>query len=175
MVVQSKTVPPRLPPFQLSSGEPEEQFALQYLYRSVAREVPRDEVDLGVHTLGPATDPTIPLPARLPIPLEKGFEGESLGPGRLEEGSVKKMAKLTWRVRGSGSTCTAEVDHPLRGYKVNPRSRSQPFAPAAPEATTPTVSWISFDGDVYWVRLSTAHGWPRTIRVTQNDVDGVRA
>jgi hypothetical protein len=36
----------------------------------------------------------------------------------------------------------------------------------------PKVSWISFDGDVYWVRLATAQGWPRTIRVTQSDVDG---
>jgi hypothetical protein len=36
------------------------------------------------------------------------------------------------------------------------------------------VSWITFDGDVYWVRLAEARGWPRTIRVTQNDVDGVR-
>jgi hypothetical protein len=37
------------------------------------------------------------------------------------------------------------------------------------------VAWITFDGDVYWVRLAESRGWPRTIRVTQNDVDGVRA
>ena len=37
------------------------------------------------------------------------------------------------------------------------------------------VSWISFDGDVYWVRLATAPGWPQTIRVTQSDVDGAGA
>jgi hypothetical protein len=41
-----------------------------------------------------------------------------------------------------------------------------------PEAAIPTVTWISFDGDIYWIRLSTAQGWPRTIRVTQGDVDG---
>ena len=36
------------------------------------------------------------------------------------------------------------------------------------------MSWISFDGDAYWVRLSAAQGWPRSIRVTQSDVDGVK-
>lgn len=83
------------------------------------------------------------------------------------------MAKLSWRVRGSGGTCTAEVDHPIHGYRVNPRSRSGPFA-AGSEGSVPTVSWISFDGDTYWVRLSESQGWPRTIRVTQNDVDGAK-
>ena len=28
------------------------------------------------------------------------------------------------------------------------------------EGAPPTVSWISFDGDAYWVRLSAAQGWP---------------
>lgn len=87
---------------------------------------------------------------------------------------MKKMTKLSWRVRGSGGTCTAEVNHPLRGYRVSPRTRSNPFADPRPEGSVPTVSWISFDGDIYWVRLSDAQGWPRTIRVTQNDVDGAR-
>jgi hypothetical protein len=83
---------------------------------------------------------------------------------------VKKLAKLSWRVRGSAGTCTAEVDLPIRGYRVNPKT----FAESVPEGTIPTVSWISFDGDTYWVRLSDARGWPRTIRVTQSDVDGAR-
>ena len=87
---------------------------------------------------------------------------------------MKKLAKLSWRVRGSANTCTAEVDLPLRGYKVSPRTRSNPFAFAGSEEIIPTVSWISFDGDTYWVRLSAAQGWPRTIRVTQSDVDGAR-
>ena len=49
--------------------------------------------------------------------------------------------------------------------------RSNPVAVPGPEGSPPTVSWISFDGDSYWVRLSAAHGWPRSIRVTQSDVD----
>ena len=85
---------------------------------------------------------------------------------------MKSLAKLSWRVRGSGATCTAEVDQPIRGY--NPKNRSNPFAPSRSEGSLPTVSWISFDGDIYWVRLSVAQGWPRTIRVTQGDVDGAR-
>jgi hypothetical protein len=86
---------------------------------------------------------------------------------------VRKLAKLSWRARGSGGTCTAEVDQPLRGY--NPKSRPNPFAPARSEGSVPTVSWISFDGDFYWVKLSAAQGWPRTIRVTQGDVDGAKS
>jgi len=85
---------------------------------------------------------------------------------------VKKLAKLSWRIRGSAGTCIAEVNHPIRGYRANPRSRSNTFAAAGPDGTTPTVIWISFDGTTYWVRLSDAQGWPRTIRVTQGDVDG---
>lgn len=84
---------------------------------------------------------------------------------------MKKLAKLSWRGRGSGTTCIAEVDLPIRGYKVKP-DRSNPFVEPRSVGAIPTVSWISFDGDIYWVRLSTAQGWPRTIRVTQNDVDG---
>jgi hypothetical protein len=87
---------------------------------------------------------------------------------------VKKLGSLSWRVRGSGATCTAEVDQPIRGYKVNPKYRSSPSALSGPEGQTPTVSWISFDGDIYWVRLSAANGWPRSIRITQADVDGAR-
>jgi hypothetical protein len=38
------------------------------------------------------------------------------------------------------------------------------------------VDWISYDGAIYWVRLATVPGWPRTIRVTQSDVAaGVKA
>ncbi len=87
---------------------------------------------------------------------------------------MKKMAKLSWRAHGSGGTCTAEVDHPIRGYRVNPKYRSNALVVSGPEGSDPTVSWISFDGDTYWVRLSPAQGWPRTIRVTQSDVDGAR-
>jgi len=87
---------------------------------------------------------------------------------------VKKLASLSWRTRGSGATCTAEVDHLIRGFKVNPKYRSSPPAPSGPEGQTPTVSGISFDGDIYWVRLSAANGWPRSIRITQADVDGAR-
>ena len=86
--------------------------------------------------------------------------------------SIKRLKKLSWRARGSGGTCTAEVDHPISGYRVGPKSRSNPFAIAGSEGSVPTVSWISFDGDIYWVRLAPSQGWPRTIRVTQNDVDG---
>lgn len=91
-----------------------------------------------------------------------------------KKGPVKKLAKLSWRARGSGGTCTAEVDHPIRGYRVNPKYRSNALVVSGPEGSDPTVSWISFDGDTYWVRLSPAQGWPRTIRVTQSDVDGAR-
>ena len=85
---------------------------------------------------------------------------------------MKRLAKLSWRARGAGGTCTAEVDHPIRGYRINPKYRS--LALSGPEGSPPTVSWISFDGDAYWVRLSAAQGWPRSIRVTQSDVDGTR-
>lgn len=87
---------------------------------------------------------------------------------------MKKLASLTWRARGSGATCTAEVDQPIRGFKVNPKYRSSPSAQSGPEGRTPTVSGISYDGDAYWVRLAAANGWPRSIRITQADVDGVR-
>ena len=82
--------------------------------------------------------------------------------------SLKQLRKLSWRVRGGGGTCTAEVDEPLQGY----RSKSMSFSSKAGlQGRAPTVAWISFDGDVYWVRLSEAEGWPRTIRVTQDDVN----
>jgi hypothetical protein len=84
---------------------------------------------------------------------------------------VKKLASLSWRARGSGATCTAEVDQPIRGYKVNPKYRSNLLALSGPEGAAPLVSGITFDGDAYWVRLATAQGWPRSIRVTQADVD----
>jgi hypothetical protein len=86
------------------------------------------------------------------------------------KGPLKQLQSLSWRGRGHAGTCTAEVDQPIRGYRVGPKNKS----PGAPEsaARAPTVSWISFDGEVYWVRLSDAQGWPRTIRVTQGDVDG---
>jgi hypothetical protein len=86
------------------------------------------------------------------------------------------MGKLSWRARGrGGGMCTAEVDQPIRGYRIKPNQRSNPFAEFESEGPIPMVSWISFDGDVYWVRLATARGWPRTIRVTQSDVDGAGA
>ena len=88
---------------------------------------------------------------------------------------MKRLAKLSWRARGrSGGTCTAEVDHPIRGYRIDSKHRSHPLALSGPDVPPPTVSWISFDGDAYWVRLSAAQGWPRSIRVTQSDVDGAR-
>ena len=88
---------------------------------------------------------------------------------------MKKLTSLSWRARGSGVTCTAEVDLPIRGFRVNPKYRANPPALSGPEGSPPTVSWISFDGDTYWVRLSVAQGWPRSIRITQSDVDGARA
>ena len=84
---------------------------------------------------------------------------------------MKQMATLTWHARIGGGTCSAEVNSPIRGYRVNPKSRA---ANSGPEGSAPIVAWISFDGDVYWVGLSAAQGWPRTIRVTQHDVDGVK-
>jgi hypothetical protein len=66
------------------------------------------------------------------------------------------------------------VDQPIHGFKMGAKSRTNPFAFSGSEGSVPTVSWISFDGDVYWVRLAPSQGWPRTIRVTQGDVDGVR-
>jgi hypothetical protein len=88
---------------------------------------------------------------------------------------VKRLKKLSWRVRGAGgTTCSAEVDQPIHGYRV--KARNLPYRPgdAGPEGPAPTVSGISFDGDVYWVRLSAGQGWPRSIRVTQADVDGAK-
>ncbi len=87
---------------------------------------------------------------------------------------MKKLASLSWRARGSGATCTAEVDQPILGFRFKPKYRSNPAALSAPEGSPPTVSWISFDRDTYWVRLSVAEGWPRSIRITQSDVDGAR-
>jgi len=87
---------------------------------------------------------------------------------------MKSLTKLSWRARGSGGTCTAEVDHPIRGYRVDKMYRSNPLARPGPEGSAPAVAWISFDGNAYWVRLSDAPGWPRSIRVTQSDVDGAR-
>ena len=88
---------------------------------------------------------------------------------------MKKLTSLSWRARGSGVTCTAEVDLPIRGFRVNPKYRSNPPALSGPEGAPPTVSWISFDGDTYWVRLAVAQGWPRSIRITQGDVDGAKS
>ena len=88
--------------------------------------------------------------------------------------SEKMLETLSWRVRRGGGTCTAEVNHSITGYPMQQKSRFNTFGIAAPEGSVPTVIWIRFDGDVYWVKLSALQGWPRTIRVTQNDVDGVR-
>ena len=88
---------------------------------------------------------------------------------------MRRLSKLSWRARGQGATtCVAEVDQPIRGYRLkasDPRNR----LPTEAAAAAPAVSWISFDGDIYWVRLAMASGWPRTIRVTQSDVDGAAA
>ena len=86
---------------------------------------------------------------------------------------MEQLAKLSWRARGGGATCTAEVDHPIRGYRVK-KTSFNPTGASERDGPTPNVTWISFDGDTYWVRLADAQGWPRTIRVTQSDVDGAR-
>lgn len=85
---------------------------------------------------------------------------------------VKSLKKLSWRVRGGGGTCSVEVDQPIHGFRVKPKYLPNRLGDAGSEGPAPTVSGISFDGHVYWVRLSTAPGWPRSIRVTQADVDG---
>ena len=87
---------------------------------------------------------------------------------------MKKLVKLSWRARGTGATCTAEIDQPISGYRITAKTFPGRIAASETESSSPAVSWISFDGDVYWVRLATAIGWPRTIRVTQADVDGAR-
>jgi hypothetical protein len=84
-------------------------------------------------------------------------------------GGLRQLKTLTWRGRGGAGTCTAEVDQPIRGYRIGPKLKA---GGSEAVAGAPMVSWISFDGDVYWVRLADAQGWPRTIRVTQGDVDG---
>jgi len=86
---------------------------------------------------------------------------------------MERLKKLSWRARIGGDTCTAEVDHPIHGYRIKYRYQSNPFASSTPDGSNPIVTWINFDGDTYWVGLAAAQGWPRTIRVTQNDVDGV--
>jgi len=88
---------------------------------------------------------------------------------------MKKLKALSWKGRGTGGArCTAEVGQPIRGYRIHSKANFNPHFTSSTDGTIPTVSWISFDGDIYWVELSKAPGWPRTIRVTQNDVDGVR-
>ena len=87
---------------------------------------------------------------------------------------MKRLAKLSWRARGTGAICTAEVDQPIRGYRINQKNRSNPFATSVPEGSSPIVAWITYDGETYWVGLSSAQGWPRTIRVTQHDVNGAK-
>ena len=87
---------------------------------------------------------------------------------------MEKLKRLSWRGRIGGGTCTAEVDQPIRGYRIHPKTNFNPYFTPSQDGTIPTVISISFDGDLYWVGLSKAPGWPRTIRVTQNDVDGVR-
>jgi hypothetical protein len=87
---------------------------------------------------------------------------------------VKKLTSLSWRARGSGATCTADVDRPICGYKVNQKYRAGPPTLSGSQGQAPTVLWISFDADIYWVGLSAANGWPRSIRITQADVDGAK-
>ena len=88
---------------------------------------------------------------------------------------MERLTKLSWLARGSGHTCTAEVDHPILGYRPKGKGTFNPLSTPTPDGPTPMVAWISFDGDTYWVKLSNSQGWPRTIRVTQRDVDGARA
>jgi len=58
---------------------------------------------------------------------------------------------------------------PIHGYRVTAKFNRTPGTPL-PEGRAPSVDWISYDGVVCWVRLANVRGWPRTIRVTQNDV-----
>lgn len=88
--------------------------------------------------------------------------------------TIKRLSKLSWRARGTGALCTAEVDQPIRGYRISQKNWSNSFASSMSEGSSPVVSWISYDGETYWVSLASAKGWPRTIRVTQHDVDGAR-
>ena len=81
---------------------------------------------------------------------------------------MQHLKKLAWRARGTGGTCTAEVNQPIRGFRVT--SKYNRGATPLPEGPVPSVDWISYDGAIYWVRLATVPGWPRTIRVTQSDV-----
>jgi len=87
---------------------------------------------------------------------------------------MENLQRLSWRARGTGATCIAEVNRPIRGYQPTRRIQSYPFAVSAPDGSNPTVGWINFDGETYWVGLLAAQGWPRTIRVTQRDVDAVK-
>ncbi len=113
-------------------------------------------------------------PIKWSIQTLSGVRSKPKGAEPEEGRSVKKLAKLSWRARGGGGTCIAEVDHPIRGYRINPKGRPNSLALSGPDGLTPTVSWISFDGTAYWVRLSASQGWPRSIRVTQGDVDGAK-
>ena len=88
---------------------------------------------------------------------------------------MERLQKLSWKARGTGAICTAEVRQPIRGFRVNQRNSSNNFATSVPEGSSPIVDWISFDGETYWVGLESAQGWPRTIRVTQPDVNGSRS
>lgn len=82
---------------------------------------------------------------------------------------------MSWRARGTGATCTAEIDNPIRGYRVKPKYMPNAKENSVSEGSNPTVTGISFDGDTYWVRLSALAGWPLAIRITQGDVDAARA
>ena len=89
---------------------------------------------------------------------------------------MEHLVKLSWRARGTGASCAAEVNQPIQGFRVTAKyNRNAPGTPL-PEGPAPSVDWISYDGAIYWVRLATVRGWPRTIRVTQSDVAaGVKA
>lgn len=89
--------------------------------------------------------------------------------------SGQRLKKLSWRARGVGGICTAEVDKPIRGFRISQKNWSNPFAVSLSEGSSPVVAWIRYDGETYWVGLSSAQGWPRTIRVTEQDVNGARA
>ena len=88
---------------------------------------------------------------------------------------MKRLAKLSWRARGYAGTCIAEVDQPIRGYRVTTK-----YIPSRPAEFGTRGSLYALGlMDIFRRRrllgaAATAIGWPRTIRVTQSDVEGVR-
>ena len=86
---------------------------------------------------------------------------------------MKKLTNLSWRARGSGLRAPPKSTIRFADSGSN-QSTGPTLLRSLAEGSPPTVSWISFDGDTYWVGLAVAQGWPRSIRITQSDVDGAR-